>query len=107
MALQPDIDAVLGTLGPTAATEGWTALKVSTLLDSGMTKDAVSLAYWESRMAATSNLVNMSESGSSRNLSDIYKNAAAQAEYFRVKKAAGDPLSGVSRRVKTRSIKRV
>ena len=49
---------------------------------------------WEERAAKTSKLINMSEGGSSRNLSDIHKNALAMASKYR--KDAADALAPIA-----------
>jgi hypothetical protein len=85
MASAAEILAVAETLGPTAGSEGWDEIKIGAMLDSGMSPKAVSLSYWEFRMSRTSSLVDVSESGSSRKLSDVFTNAANMAKYWRDK----------------------
>lgn len=41
--------------------------------------------FWEVRAGRYHGLVNISESGSTRNMGDLYKNAIAMAAYFRSK----------------------
>lgn len=51
--------------------------------------DASASYAWEQRAAKYHGLVNVSESGSSRSLGDLYKNAIAMAAYYRGKKTDG------------------
>lgn len=108
MATQEEIDAVLESFAPGAGAEGWDEARVNAMLDAGMKPDDIALEYWETRMARTSTLVNVSESGSSRSLSDIYTNALKMAEYYRKKKAdEDDEVIAKVRGARTRSIRRV
>ncbi len=52
--------------------------------------DSSAAVVWEIRAAKYHGLVNMSESGSSRNLGDMHKNALAMAAYYRSKNGAGE-----------------
>lgn len=62
--------------------ENWTDALIGERLDSGQTQSEVVLAYWRQRAAKTSNLVSISENGSTRNLEVIHKNAMAQVAYW-------------------------
>lgn len=106
MATQAEIAEVLGLLGPNAASDGWDEAKINDLLDEGNTPDEIALEYWEARMAKTSTMVNVTESGSSRSLRDVFTNASAMAKYFADKNKDDETESSV-RPVRTRSIKRV
>lgn len=59
---------------------------------------------WGSKAAEFASLVNVSESGSSRSLGDLYKNALAMQKSFEAKDAAA--IVAVSRRSRTRAIVR-
>lgn len=61
--------------------------------------DAAAAVVWEIRAAKYHALVNISESGSSRNMGDLYKNAIAMAQYYRGKKLVDEtPVeTGVTR----------
>jgi hypothetical protein len=64
--------------------------------------DASAAYAWEIRAAKYHGLVNVSESGSSRSLGDMYKNAIAMAMFYRGKKTDGvvdpdDPPAGRTR----------
>lgn len=105
MADPDEVAAVQQMLNPVAGSEGWNEAKIGELLDAGETPEQIALAYWESRMARTSNLVDVQESGSSRRLSDIHKSAAAMAKYYADKVAGQNPLVQ-KRPVRTRPIVR-
>lgn len=66
---------------------GWDDTKVGTYLDAGLTVYGVMTQFWEAKTAQTANMIDISESGSSRSLSQIHQNAKAQAEYWRDKAA--------------------
>lgn len=101
MATQEDISAVQNDIGPNASAEGWDETKISAGLDAGSTVGEVVLEYWESRMAETSELVNVSESGSSRNLADIHKHAVQMAKYYQDKNRDNQQDGGGDSSVRT------
>lgn len=90
MATAAEIDEVQELLGPTASDDGWTEARIGDDLDSGLTAQQIALAYWEARMAKTSAVVNVTESGSSRSLSDIHKHATEMAKYYKGKTEAAE-----------------
>ena len=63
---------------------------------------------WEDKASSYAQLVNVSESGSSRSLGDMYKNALAMADRFRGQATTNDapPVSPVATRTRTRAIVR-
>ena len=108
MADQAEIDFVLTLLGPYAGEMGWTEEKIGEMLDAGKSPNQIARDFWISRSASTATLVDMSESGSSRKLSDINRNALAMAAMFG--KAADDEIEDppvAPRQVTTRAIRRV
>jgi hypothetical protein len=108
MADPTEVAAVLALLGPYATAEGWTEERVGALLDAGLTPNQIARDFWIQRSASTATMVDMSESGSSRKLSDINKNALAMAKMFR--DAADDEIEDppiAPRAVTTRAIRRV
>lgn len=62
---------------------------LSERLDLATGPDALASQIWREKAAAYAALVTVSESGSSRNLSDLHKNALALAETY----AKSDPLA--------------
>lgn len=83
MATQEEVDAFKELLPPDFASYGWDDTYIGTLIDAGMTENGMLLKYWEKVSASTSDYVDMSESGSSRSLSQIHKNAMALAKMYR------------------------
>jgi len=70
--------------------------------DIGLESSAARL--WEENATQTATLVNVSESGSSRSLGDIHKNALAMAKFYSDKAAV--LLVTQNRRTRTRNIER-
>lgn len=91
MADQEEIDEVRSMLGSNSEAAGWTDDKIGAMLDDGESAVTIARKYWESRMTTKANLADVSESGSSRALSQIFKNHAAIAAYFRGAEQAEDP----------------
>lgn len=85
MATEAEITAVQAMLGGAEAAEenGWDANKIEDLIDGGSTPNAIAASYWEERYAATSELIDISESGSSRGLSAVTRNARDLAALYR------------------------
>jgi hypothetical protein len=106
MADQAEIDAVLDMLGTSAVDSGWDAGKIGALLDAGESPK-IARRYWESRMASTSELADVSESGSSRRLSQIHTSAAAMAAYYRGAETSEDPENAPGNPSFSREIRRV
>lgn len=82
MASEADIIIVRDNLGPDSLAEDWSDFKIGLLLDSGMSTTAVIRQYWNFRAASTAAFVNISESGSSRSLSDVHKQALDMLKYW-------------------------
>lgn len=61
---------------------GWTDADISAALDSGLSVRAVTHQIWTSVAANSATLVDVSEAGSSRKLSDLHKNALAMAKHW-------------------------
>lgn len=87
MATQAEIDAVQAMLGGAEQAEenGWDANKIEELLDANSTPNKIAAMYWEERYAATSELIDISESGSSRGLSAVTRNARDLAALYRAR----------------------
>ena len=63
--------------------EGWDDAKITVYLDAGKSVSGVLLQYWDARSAQLYQMIDVSESGSSRSLGKIYDNAKSMAEYWR------------------------
>lgn len=90
MADAGDVANVQDLLPDTADADGWTSEKISVYLDADRSVYEVLQTYWESKVAKLYAMIDVSESGSSRSLSQIVQNAKAQAEYWRDRVAAED-----------------
>jgi hypothetical protein len=76
------LDEVKNNLPPDAEGEGWNDAKINGLISDGTSLARVMMTYWSGRAAAYSKFVNVSESGSSRSLSDVYKQALDMLKYW-------------------------
>ena len=85
MATEAEIAAVQAMLGGVEPAEenGWDANKIDAALSGGATPNSIAAGYWEERYAATSELIDISESGSSRGLSAVTRNARDLASLYR------------------------
>jgi hypothetical protein len=100
-----EVQLMLG--GAVSADEnGYTAARIETLLDLGNTANSIAATYWEARYAATSELIDISESGSSRALSVVTKNARDLAEMYR-SRATGAAKTSSRIGIRSHRVKRV
>lgn len=60
----------------------WGEDKITTYLDGGRTVPEVLLAFWRGRASKYSTMLDVSESGSSRSLSQLYQNAKSMIDYW-------------------------
>lgn len=81
MATVEDI-ATLRRITNEPGTDTYTDEALSAYLDAAGSVDAAAAVIWEEKAARASNLVNVSESGSSRSLNQIYQNALDQAKFY-------------------------
>lgn len=107
MASQEDIDSVRDMLGSSSEANGWDDTKIGDMLDAGDSAVTIARRYWESQMSESSELADVSESGSSRALNQIFKNKAAMAAYYRGAESAEDPESQPQNSSFSREIRRV
>lgn len=82
MASAADIMIVQDNLPAEALAEGWDEAKITVLLDSPMSTSRVIRQWWSYRASSTAAFVNVSESGSSRSLSDIHRQALEMLKYW-------------------------
>lgn len=85
MAELSEIEEVQGALGGVEYAEenGYDHNKIEDLLDAGQTLNSIAAKFWESRWTASAELIDISESGSSRGLSAVTKNARDLAALYR------------------------
>lgn len=110
MADQSAIDRVVETLPVDAGAKGFNPERIGADLDSGVSPSTIALSFWRMRAAQTSGLVSVSESGSSRSLETIYKNAMEMVKYWEdqvAKEKEGDGAEDTKRRISFRRSERV
>jgi hypothetical protein len=92
MATAEEVD-VLKRLG-SSAHENYTEIELGALIDS-LTLNGAAAQLWRETASATTQLVDVSESGSSRKMSDVHRNALSMAGYYQglVDKATNDALN--------------
>ena len=95
MATDAEIRTVKEKLGPDAVERGYTDTRISEDIDLGLSPNQIALNFWEASAAATSRLVDVSESGSSRALSGVHRNATAMAERYQKLIQLADKTDGV------------
>ncbi len=84
MASESEIAAVVNLIGADATShENFTEEAIGVALDAGDTPDEIAYRWWSKRAADTANFVDISESGSSRTMSTIHRNATALAANFK------------------------
>lgn len=104
MATFEQISELRGLTGEPDNVDPWTDSTLDDIIDTngGDVRKAAS-AVWTTKAANAAHLVDISEGGSSRKMSDVYKNALEMARVYAAPADIG--LSGV-RRATTRAIER-
>lgn len=80
MATPADIEEIRRLTGNA---EGYTDEQIGAMIDGGMTLNQIAYRIWNEVAASAATLVDTSESGSSRKLSDLHKNALTMAAMFK------------------------
>lgn len=103
MATPAQISEVRRLTNQPANTEPFTDDVLSAMIDAG-TINSTASAVWQAKAAQVAHLVDISEGGSSRKMSDLYKNYLALADSF-----TADAVAAVSapRSTRTRGIVRL
>jgi hypothetical protein len=105
VATESDILTVRGFVNEPDDSNGWTTERIGALIDANAEDlRATASDIWTAKASATTFLVDVSENGSSRKLSDIHKNYLAMARQFRSESV--DLLAAQSIRPTTRPIVR-
>ena len=114
MADIEQIEQVQKLLGPDAESGGWTEVTINAALDAGRSANYIAAKWWAQRAAETAHLIDISESGTSRQLSAIHRNAKEMAAIYRALVAEEEvtpdpevPASTVRRGRRSVQIKRV
>jgi hypothetical protein len=80
---------------------------LSNTIDTAGSVNKAALFLWEAKSAESSELHNVSESGSTRAMGEVFKNAQAMAAYFKGKVDVETPPEPVRRGSVTRKIVRL
>lgn len=109
MAVADDIDSVKANLPADFSTYGWTEDTIEEKLKAGATIARTTLDFYLAMAAQTSTFVDVQESGSSRQLGQIYRNAKDLVDYWAkvVNLEENPPLEIRAPRARTREINRV
>lgn len=99
MATESEIAALRAAIGQPANEEPWTDAALGALIDAA-NGDLNLAAYnaWMSKAASAASMVDISEGGSSRKMSDVHKNALAMAAVYKGQISPDSPpVTGGSR----------
>jgi hypothetical protein len=95
MAAIADILALRRLVAEPDDVNGYDNTRLAELLDTPLTVNAAAAVVWREKAANAAELVDVSESGSSRKLSDIRKNALEMAaHYSALDESAGEGPAG-------------
>lgn len=83
MAEAAQIEMVKDLLPDSWEEDGWSEEKIGLYLDAEQSVNKVMALFWEGKSSKLYQLIDVSESGSSRSLSKIYDNARTLAEHYR------------------------
>lgn len=97
MATQDEIAAIRRMIAEQDETTYADAV-LAVRIDASDSLDALAAEIWSEKAASYSKLVNISESGSSRSMGDLYKNAMTMSKFFSGKtQAAEERVRGTTR----------
>lgn len=88
MATAEEIAALRLLIGEPEDAEPWTDETLAAIIDATETMSQAAGQVWTSKAASYSSLVDVAESGSSRKLGDLHKNALAMSKHFAEAEAA-------------------
>lgn len=102
MATTDQIAQLRILIGEPNDVDPWTDEFLGQLIDTAGTVDKAAQTFWRGKAASSAHLVDISEGGSSRKMSDVHKNYLAMAGTF------ADPGEALpaARPARTRAIKR-
>ena len=82
MASPEDVQALRDLINEPDDANGWTDEKLAAIVDGTATLNAAAGKAWTLKAGQYSTMVDVSESGSSRKLGDLYKNAIAMGKFY-------------------------
>lgn len=94
MATEDQIWALRLAVDEPDDSNGWSDEHLSSIIDASATTNAAASQVWLLKAAQYASLVDVSESGSSRKLGDLHKNALAMGAQFAA--ADGDAVAATS-----------
>lgn len=83
MATEQELALVREYIGEPNDANGWTDARISVFIAGAANLPLAAADIWGVKAGANAGLVNVSESGSSRSLGDLLKQAAAMEAYYR------------------------
>ena len=83
MATEAEIQEVQFMLDGSAGTAGWDENRIGDQLDAGLSPNEIAARYWEWKVNNSVSLANVSESGSSRSLGQVFDHIKERAAYYR------------------------
>ena len=107
MADPTKIQQVMQLLGPNAPGNGWNDVRVAADLDSGITVNAIALAWWSARSAMLADMVDTSESSSSRSLNQAWSNALAMMNHYQALVNQENPIVNTRTPLRSYPMRRV
>lgn len=104
MATEDELNRLRRMTGETENIKGYTDTQIDVMLSqAGGDLNAVAAIIWGEKASDYADLVNISEAGSSRSNSDLFKHAREQADYFKgladSTAGVGIPTSSTTRRI--------
>ena len=91
MASQEDIQKLRILINEPDDTNGWTDEILGDIIDAADSLNAAASGIWTSKAGTYSTMVDVAESGSSRKLGDMYKNALGMSKHFKDLEDAATP----------------
>ena len=108
MATEADILSVQNNIPDDASEDGWDEDYIGGLLDAGLTVTKATLSFWSGRVGKYAALVDISESGSSRSLSQLFTQAKeAYQLWLEASKLEDNPTPTARYRASFHTLKRV
>lgn len=102
-----EVNDVRELLGPSSP-DDWTNEEIQTKLDAGETAEQIAAAWWTLRASQTASLIDVSESGSSRSLGMLHKQALNMAKFYGAKVDDAEEDAEQARRgLHSRTLRRV
>jgi len=83
MATQADIQRLRRLVGESTEAEPWTDLVLSAIIDDTADLNTAALEVWEAKAAEAASMVDVTESGSSRRMSQLHQQALTMVAHFR------------------------